>query len=207
MKKLAIFDFDETLMDGETINILAKELGFEDKVAKITNKAMNGEMGMFKSLIDRVQLLKGLELKKVNEICRELPLMNGAKDIVSELKDRDYTVVCFSGGFRNATTPLIERIGIDADFSNLLHYEKGILTGLVGGDMMYSFSKGDMLKRLQNLLKIDKSNTLVVGDGANDISMFKYADIGVAFNAKPALKEVATNIIDKKDLRLILDIL
>jgi len=90
----------------------------------------------------------------------------------------------------------------------LISYMKknGILTGKVGGDMMFGFSKGDMLERLQNLLGIDKKNTLVVGDGANDLSMFEYAKIKVAFCAKPILKENATHIVDIKDLREILKI-
>jgi phosphoserine phosphatase len=88
-----------------------------------------------------------------------------------------------------------------------LHEKNGIPTGKVGGDMMFSFSKGDMLERVQNLLGISSIDTLVVGDGANDLSMFKYADTRVAFCAKPILKEASTHIIDTKDLREILKIL
>jgi phosphoserine phosphatase len=132
--------------------------------------------------------------------------MNGAKEVVEGLKERGYRVICFSGGFRTATSPICKSLGIDADFSNILHEKNGILTGKVGGDMMFGFSKGDMLERLQNLLGIDKENTLVVGDGANDLSMFEYAKIKVAFCAKPILKENATHIVDIKDLREILKI-
>ena len=199
--KLAVFDFDSTLMDGETIDFLAKELGFEAEVAQITERAMAGELDFFDSLVERVALLKGLEVNKVNSICQNLPLINGAKEAVESLKSQGFRVVCFSGGFRNATEPICASLGIDADFSNYLHEKDGILTGLVGGEMMFSDSKGKMLKRLQSLLGVSKENTLVVGDGANDISMFKHAGVSVAFCAKPILKEAATDIVDVKDLK------
>ncbi|MBN2824213.1 MAG: phosphoserine phosphatase SerB [Campylobacterales bacterium] len=207
MDKLAVFDFDSTLMDGETIDFLAKPLGLEEKVAAITQRAMQGELDFFEALSTRVALLKGLEKSKVDEICQNLPLMNGAKEVVAGLKERGYKVVCFSGGFRNATSPASSALGIDADFSNILHDENGILSGRVGGDMMFSHSKGDMLQRLQKLLGISEANTLVVGDGANDLSMFQYAHTRIAFCAKPILKEAATHTIEQKDLREILNII
>ena len=203
--KLAVFDFDSTLMDGETIDFLAEPLGLKEKVASITEMAMRGELDFFESLIMRVKLLEGLEEKKVNEICHNLPLMPGAKEIVKELKNRGVSVICFSGGFRNATSFIKEKIGLDADFSNILHSKNGILTGLVGGEMMFSHSKGDMLKRIQNILGVSEDETMVVGDGANDLSMFKYAKTKVAFCAKEVLKKEANIVIEEKDLTKILE--
>ncbi len=199
--KLAVFDFDSTLMDGETIDFLAKELNLEAEVAKITELAMAGQLDFFDSLLKRVALLKGLEEKRVNEICENLPIMNGAFEAISILKDNGFKVVCFSGGFRNATKPISKRLGIDADFANYLHSKNGILTGEVGGEMMFGFSKGEMIQRVQKLLGVDSSKTLAVGDGANDASMFKYAGVSVAFCAKDVLKKEATDIVDIKDLR------
>ncbi len=202
--KLAVFDFDSTLMDGETIDFFARELGLEEQVATITEKAMQGELDFFESLITRVKLLKGLENDKVIKIGRELPLMPGALETVTKLKEDGYKVICFSGGFRVGTEPAKEKLGLDADFSNILHHKDGLLTGLVGGEMMFDYSKGEMIQRIQRLLNVSRTNTLVVGDGANDRSMFKFADTRVAFCAKEILKKEANIIIDTKDLTQIL---
>jgi len=205
INKLAVFDFDSTLMDGETLEFFAKELGIQERVKAITDKAMNGELDFFESLKERVSLLKGLPYTKAEEICHNLPLMNGAEDIVKELKSRGFKVVCFSGGFRSATEYFASKLGLDAEFANILHVKDGVLTGEVGGEMMFNDSKGQMLKRLQNLLGVKEEDTIVIGDGANDLSMFKYALKKVAFCAKPILKANANIIIEEKDLRKIIE--
>ena len=202
--KLAVFDFDSTLMDGETLEFFARELGIGDKVKAITDRAMRGELDFFESLTERVSYLKGLPVSKVDEICHNLPLMKGAIEVVKGLHDKGYKVVCFSGGFRNATRFFAQELGLDGEFANILHTKDGLLTGQVGGEMMFGDSKGEMLKRLQKLLDVTEENTLAVGDGANDLSMFKYASKRVAFCAKPILKEAANIIIEEKDLSLIL---
>ena len=194
-------------MDGETIEIIASELGLQKEVANITKRAMNGELDFFDSLTYRVSLLKGIKEARVNEICHSLPYMNGAKDTIKELKSLGYTVVCFSGGFKNATEYAKNILGYDADFSNILHTREGILTGQVGGEMMFSDSKGEMLKKLQSLLGISEQNTIAIGDGANDLSMFRYAHTRVAFCAKQILKQNATHCIEEKDLTKLLKII
>ena len=203
--KLAVFDFDSTLMDGETLEFFARELGIEETVKAITDKAMRGELDFFESLTERVALLKGLSISKVEEICYNLPLMNGAEEAVKGLKEKGYKVVCFSGGFRNATEYFAQKLNLDGEFSNILHSKDGLLTGQVGGEMMFNDSKGQMLLRLQKLLNVTKENTIAVGDGANDLSMFKFAGKKVAFCAKPIVKENADILIDEKDLSLILN--
>lgn len=205
--KLCVFDFDSTLMDGETIDFFASKLGVEDEVSKITERAMQGELDFFESLTTRVKLLKGLDVKVVDEVCKNLPYMSGAKETITELKKRGYKVVVFSGGFRNATGFAKDILGYDIDFSNVLHSKDGKLTGQVGGDMMFDFSKGDMMQRLQKFLGVSKADTIAVGDGANDRSMFAQADLKVAFCAKEILRKEANAIIDTKDMRKLLEFL
>jgi phosphoserine phosphatase len=205
--KLCVFDFDSTLMDGETIDFLARPLGLEEKISAITERAMQGELDFFQSLSTRVKLLEGLDASKVDEICHNLPYMPGAIETISELKKRDYKVIVFSGGFRNATSYAKDILGYDADFSNILHVRENKLSGLVGGDMMFDFSKGDMMQRLQKLLGVSKEDTIAVGDGANDRSMFEHASLKVAFCAKDILKKEANAIIDTKDMRNLIDFL
>lgn len=204
MIKLCVFDFDSTLMDGETIDNLAAAYGVGEKVSEITKQAMEGELDFFESLTKRVSMLKGMSLDSAINVCENLPLMEGAIECVKELKNRGIKVVCFSGGFSLATSFFAKKLGLSADFSNILHVKNGVLSGQVGGDMCFSDSKGVMLLKLQNLLSINREETLVVGDGANDLSMFKYAESKVAFCAKEVLKKEASIIIDKKDLREIL---
>ena len=205
--KLCVFDFDSTLMDGETIDFFALKLGVEEEVSKITELAMQGELDFFESLTTRVKLLKGLDLKVVDAVCKNLPYMNGAKEAIEGLKAKGYKVVVFSGGFRNATGYAKDILGYDIDFANVLHVKDGKLTGEVGGDMMFDFSKGDMMQRLQKFLGVSKADTIAVGDGANDRSMFAHADLRVAFCAKDILKKEANAIIDVKDMRKLLELI
>ncbi|RXJ56387.1 phosphoserine phosphatase SerB [Candidatus Marinarcus aquaticus] len=205
MMKLAVFDFDSTLMDGETIDFLAQELGIKEKVARITEEAMSGRLDFFESLTTRVALLQGMPYQKAVDICAALPAMPGAQETIKELQKMGYKVVCFSGGFRIGTQPFKEKYGLDADFSNVLHQKDGLLTGLIGGEMMFGFSKGDMLQRMQAVMGISAKDTLVAGDGANDVSMFAHADKRVAFCAHDILKKEANIVIEQKDLTQILE--
>ncbi len=203
--KLAVFDYDSTLMEGETLEFLAREFNLDKEVREVTEKAMRGELDFFESLTYRVSLLKGLSISKVDEICQNLPLTKGGRETVSELQKAGYKVVCFSGGFKNATVPALEKLGLNAEFSNIFHTREGSLTGLVGGEMMFNNSKGTVLKTLQRLLNVTPEDTLVVGDGANDLSMFAHAGMRVAFCAKDILKKEANIIVAEKDLTKILD--
>ncbi len=203
--KLAVFDFDSTLMEGETLEFIAREYGIEPLMKEITTSAMEGKIDFFESLTKRVALLKGAKEAKIIEICKNLPYTKGAKETISALHEMGYKVVCFSGGYETATIPAQSVLGYDAQFANILHFKNGEMTGLVGGEMMFSDSKGKMLQRLQSLLNVSIDDTLVVGDGANDISMFNHAGKRVAFCAKPILKQHANIIVENKDLTELLN--
>ncbi|WP_069636803.1 phosphoserine phosphatase SerB [Campylobacter pinnipediorum] len=207
MIKLCIFDFDSTLMDGETIDILAESYGVGDEVKNITKKAMAGELDFFESLTSRVSLLEGMSYFLAKDICENLPVMNGAKELIDNLKAKGIKVVVFSGGFDLGTNAMQKKLNFDASFANILHQKDGKLTGRVGGEMMFGFSKGKMLQKIQKIINVDISNTMCVGDGANDISMFEYSNLKIAFCANEILKQNATHCVDKKDLREILKLI
>lgn len=204
MIKLAVFDFDSTLMDGETITEFAKIANVSKKVSEITAKAMAGEIDFFESFVQRVALLKGVKMSQIYEVASNLPFITGAKELIAHLKSKNIKVVVFSGGYHAATDIAKEKLGFDASFANYLHEKDGNLTGLAGGEMMFGDSKGKMLRELKSLLGLKKDEIMCVGDGANDISMFKEAGLSFAFCAKEVLKAHATHCIDTKDLREII---
>jgi phosphoserine phosphatase len=203
--KLCVFDCDSTLIDAETIDELARLNGQNAAVSAITERAMAGKLDFFEALSERVKLLRGVDYQTACEVCHSLPLMPGAEEVVAELKARAYRVIIFSGGFREATVPLAQKLGADADFANFLHHKEGLLTGLVGGEMMAAGAKGTMLERLQRLLGVSAKDTVSVGDGANDLAMFARSETRIAFCAKPILREAATACVDDKDLRGVLE--
>ena len=203
--KLAVFDFDSTLMDGETLELLALNKELRLKLKSITDSAMRGELDFFESLTQRVAMLKGTPISHIQSVFNNLPYVCGAKELISELKKRGIKTVCFSGGFDGAVSVGQKILGYDTYFANFLHEKDGVLTGFVGGDMMTSNSKGIMLQKIQKLLDISPAETMAVGDGANDLSMFKFAGTRVAFCAKEVLKADATIIINNKNLMEILN--
>lgn len=207
MIKLCVFDFDSTLMDGETVSFIAKGVGKEEEVSKITARAMSGELDFFESFKLRVELLKGLKESKAIELVKDLPFIEGAGSIISYLKSKGVKVVVFSGGFHIATDIAEEKFGFDMNFANYLHAKNGILTGLAGGEMMFSDSKGKMLKRLKKFLVLNDDEVACVGDGANDISMFKESGTSIAFCAHEILKQHATHCVDIRNLNELKQIL
>ncbi|MDA3043709.1 MULTISPECIES: phosphoserine phosphatase SerB [unclassified Campylobacter] len=204
MIKLCVFDFDSTLMDGETITNFAKSVGKEKEVKEITKRAMAGEIDFFESLQERAMFLKGMKFSDMQKIAQNLPFVPGAKELISYLKSKGITVVVFSGGFHVATDWAKEVLGFDASFANILHRKDGVLTGHVGGEMMFGYSKGVVLQQLKAILHLSADEVMCVGDGANDVAMFREAGLRIAFCANEILKKEATHCVDKKDLREIM---
>ena len=151
MIKLCVFDFDSTLMDGETIGFFAAKMGTQRQVSEITKRAMAGELDFFESLSERVALIKGMKLSDAKAIAESLPFVCGASEIIAYLKNKGIKVIVFSGGFHLATDAAQKKLGFDASFANYLHEKDGILTGLFGGEMMFGYSKGVLLAQLSNV--------------------------------------------------------
>ena len=187
-------------MDGETITFLAQAVGKMDEVRAITARAMAGELDFYESLKQRVAFLKGVSLSEAKKIVSNLPMMPGASDIIPYLKNKGIKVVVFSGGFHMATDAAQAKLGFDINFANELHHKGDILTGQVGGEMMFGDSKGKMLARLKHFLGLSSDEVANIGDGENDVSMFKEASTCIAFCANEVLKKAATHIIERKDL-------
>ena len=203
-KKLILFDLDSTLIKEETIDEIATLAGVEKEVKEITKEAMNGKLNFGQSLKKRVSLVKGLPIEKVKKLVLRLRLTEGAEETIKELKKRGYIVGVVSGGFTVATDRIKDILGLDYAYSNELIENGGVLTGEVRGPIMDENAKGKILEEIAKKEGIDLKDTVVVGDGANDISMFKKAGLKIAFCAKDILKKNADVVIEKRDLREIL---
>ncbi|TXE87652.1 phosphoserine phosphatase SerB [Campylobacter volucris] len=200
MIKLCAFDFDSTLIDAESIDILAKAYNVGDAIKSITDKAMNGEIDFFESLLERVALLKGMPLNQVQKCFENLPLMNGAIELFEYLKSQNIKIIVLSGGFHEGIKLMQKKLHFDLAFANFLHHKDGVLSGKVGGEVMFGDSKGKILQNLKTILNLNIQELMCVGDGANDIAMFNECGLKIAFCAKEILKSHADFCIDKKDL-------
>ncbi|HIP16065.1 MAG TPA: phosphoserine phosphatase SerB [Methanothermococcus okinawensis] len=203
-KGLVLFDLDSTLIEEETIDELAKLVGVEEEVKKITKDAMNGKIDFEESLRKRVALLKGLPIDSVKELVSKLKITKGAREAIEELKNRGYVVGVISGGFNIVTERIKKDLNLDYAYSNELIVKDEKLTGEVRGRVMSPTAKGEILEEIARRENIDLKDTVVVGDGANDICMFKKAGFRIAFCAKEVLKKNADVVIDRRDLREIL---
>lgn len=204
MIKLVVFDLDNVIIDGEAIDEIGKLANVEDEIAEITEKAMQGEIDFETSIKDRVKLLEGTSVEDIQKVADELPLMAGAEETISQLKDDDVDVAIISGSFDIVAQAIKEKLGLENVYTNSFTVEDGKLTGEVTGPLV-SGSKLDVLKEHIEGKDISLEDVVAVGDGANDISMIESAGVGVAFNAKDSVKEKADVIVDEKDLTKVLD--
>jgi len=199
-KRLIVFDMDSTLVDAEVIDELAKAAGVEDEVKKLTEKAMSGEIDFKEALKERVKLLEGLPVEVLEKIYDQIKLTDGAKELIKSLKESGYKVALVSGGFTYFTEKLKEELGLDYAFGNELEIRDGKLTGRIKGRIIDAEEKARIIEELARKEGISKENIVAVGDGANDRIMIKNAGLGIAFNAKKALKEVADGTLSKNHL-------
>lgn len=205
--KLIALDMDSTLVDVEIIDELAKVAGVGNEVAKITRKATRGEIDFEEALKYRVQLLRGLSEMDVRRVAKEAPIMEGAKRLISEAKSRGYKTVMITGSFMTVAEIIGKKLDLDYIISNELVVKNGVLTGEVRGALMTLDSKERALVQIATSEGIPLKNCVVVGDGANDLDMFKSAGLSIAFNANSILKDVADIVITQKNLGLIIPLL
>ncbi|BBY07750.1 phosphoserine phosphatase SerB [Mycobacterium noviomagense] len=190
-KRLIVFDVDSTLVQGEVIEMLAARVGAQDAVAAITEQAMRGELDFAASLQQRVATLAGLPAEVLDEVAEQLELTPGARTTLRTLRRLGYHIGVVSGGFRQIIEPLAHELMLDFVAANELEIADGKLTGRLVGPIIDRTGKAKALRDFAHQAGVPLEQTVAVGDGANDIDMLATAGLGVAFNAKPALREVA----------------
>lgn len=206
-KRLICFDVDSTLIQHEVIEMLAAYAGKEAEVAAVTERAMRGELDFAESLHERVKTLAGLDADVVNRVARDIKLTPGARTTIRTLKRLGYKTGVVSGGFIQVIEPLARELELDFARANTLEIVDGKLTGRVIGPVIDRKAKAESLKEFAWSNGIKLHQTVAVGDGANDIDMLSTAGLGIAFNAKPALREVADASVNNPFLDQVLFIL
>ncbi|WP_165043112.1 phosphoserine phosphatase SerB [Dysgonomonas sp. ZJ709] len=191
MRRLICFDMDSTLIQTEVIDELAERAGVGEQVKAITEAAMRGEIDFSESFKQRVGLLKGLDESVMKEIAENLPITEGMTRLIRILKKSGYKIAILSGGFTYFGNYLKEKYGFDYVYANELDIQNGKLTGNYVGDIVDGKRKAELLRLLAQVEKVDIRQTVAVGDGANDLPMLGIAGLGIAFHAKPKVKENA----------------
>ncbi len=206
-KRLVVFDVDSTLIQGEVIELLAEHAGCAAQVREVTGAAMRGELDFAEALHRRVSLLAGLPVTVLDEVARGLELTPGARTTIRTLRRLGFHCGVVSGGFSRIVQPLADELGIDFCIANEVEVRDGVLTGRVLGSMVDRAEKAAALRRAAEEFGVPLEQCVAVGDGANDIDMLSTAGLGVAFNAKPALREVADTAITQPFLDIVLFVL
>lgn len=205
-KKLLVMDVDSTLIKQEVIELLAAHAGREAEVAAVTEAAMRGELDFAQSLHARVKTLEGLDASVIEKVRATIELSDGARELIAAFKAAGHHVGVVSGGFAQILDPLAAELGLDFACANDLGIEDGKLTGTVNGQVVDRAHKETMLRAWADQLGLGIEHTIAAGDGANDLDMVGAAGLGVAFNAKPALRDAADARIDIPRLDVIVNL-
>jgi phosphoserine phosphatase len=194
-RRLFAFDMDSTLIEGEVIDELAKLAGVADEVVKVTEAAMRGEIEFQESFRRRVGLLRGLREDRVRELLDTIPLVEGAEQLIGTLKMLGYKTAILSGGFNFFAQHLQTRLGIDYVFANDLDIVDGVVSGEVRSPIVDGARKAELLREIARLENISLDQVVAVGDGANDLPMLGIAGMGIAFRAKPLVRQTASHAV------------
>jgi phosphoserine phosphatase len=203
-KRLIVMDVDSTLIQNEMIDEIAKLAGVEREVAEITREAMEGKLDFANSLRRRVSLLEGLPVERLQEVAQLIRFTPGAERLIRVLKRLGYKTAIVSGGFTFFTDILKKQLRLDYAYANVLEIIDGKLTGRLAAPIIDSHAKARLLREVAVIEDIDLAQTLAVGDGANDLLMLETAGLGVAFNAKPIVREAADLAINQPSLEVLL---
>lgn len=206
-KRLVMLDMDSTLIEQEVIDLLGVCAGKQDEIEKITARAMSGEMDFKAALIERVQLLAGLDETVIDKVRGQITLTKGAKFLIQELHKLGHKVGVVSGGFTNVINPILKELKLDFVLANELEVKDGLLTGQLSGAIVDSLAKRRALEEFAKQENVPLGQTVAIGDGANDLEMIKAAGLGIAFNAKPKVVEAADTTISTKDLSAVLPLM
>jgi phosphoserine phosphatase len=203
-KRMVVMDVDSTLIQDEVVNLLAREAGVEERVSELTQLALTGEVDFEAALRERVSLLKGLDQTAITRVHENITLTSGARTFIRTLKRLGLVTAIVSAGFTRFTDALAADLGIDYSLSNTLEMVDGMLTGELIGEFVDGPRKATFLKTIAEAEGIPLSQVVAVGDGANDLHMLATAGLGIAFNAKPVVREQADTAISVPYLDAIL---
>lgn len=203
-KSLLIADMDSTIVTGETLDELADFAGLKDRIAAITARAMNGELDFKDALRERVAMLRGLDVGALDRAWERISLTDGARELVATMRAHGAFTALVSGGFTFFTGKVAAMLGFNLHQSNVLLHDGGTLTGFAQEPILDRWAKLDALNRLAGERGIALSDTIAVGDGANDLDMLQAAGMGVAFHAKPIVAAAARARVDHAGLRALL---
>jgi phosphoserine phosphatase len=203
-KKLLVADMESTMIENEMLDELADYLGLRDKIAAITARAMNGEIDFAGALNERVGLLKGLPVAKLDEAAKRIRYMPGGATLVATMKQHGAFCALVSGGFTHFTKMVATRLGFDFDTANVLMHDGKMLAGAVEPPILGKEAKLATLRHLSSSRGFATADAVTVGDGANDVPMLKEAGLGVAFHAKPAVAAQVPAHVDHADLTALL---
>ena len=206
-KFFVVFDVDSTLIENEVIELLAEVAGRREEVAAVTERAMAGELDFSESLIQRVATLEGLPESVFKDVFQRITITKGAKELIHRIHEAGGRVGAVSGGFTQVLTPLADELGLDFARANDLEVVDGKLTGNVVGQIVDKSVKAQSLLEWAERISFKQSQTVAVGDGANDLEMMSWAGLSVAFNAKPIVRASADIVIEKQDLLELADLL